>query len=322
MRIFYCLMILLCPQLNTAQVVLKTGDIVPDVKFTKLVNAATGSASLHKFKSKLLLLDFWMTTCIPCLQEIPTLDSMQKAHPRDLAVLLVSSARSDNELRLANAMKRIYKNSGIRVALPVVLGDTLLNNLFAHTYVPHYAWLDSNFKVVAITGDDEATPKKIEAWLQGKQAQFIGNQAKNSFDPSAPLFINGNGGNGEQLVFRSTLSGHIREMASLTQVTRDSSGMVTRMLLTNQSMLALLQRAYHYFNYPAHIRWPEGEEALLNPRNKPKEWFLTNSYTYELICPPMDYDSARVLMQQDLRRFFNYQAQVQQDSLIIQHLPK
>jgi len=322
MRIIYCLMISLCPQLIAAQAVLKPDDVVPDVKFANLVNATAGSTSLYKFKSKLLLLDFWMTTCIPCLEEIPSLDSMQKTHPRDLVVLLVSSAKSDNEQRLAAAMERIYKNKGIRVGLPVILGDTLLNNLFAHSYVPHYAWLDSSFKVVAITGDDEATPQQIEAWLQGKPVRFIGNQSKNSFDALAPLFINGNGGNGGQLVFRSTLSGHIREIASITQVTRDSSGMVTRMLLTNQSLLSLLQRAYHYFNYPARIRWPAGEEALLNPRGKPKEWFLVNSYTYELICPPMDYDSARALMQQDLRRFFNYQAQVKQDSLIIQHLPK
>jgi thiol-disulfide isomerase/thioredoxin len=181
MRVIYCLMILLCPKLSAAQTALKTGDVVPDVKFTKLVNGLANASSLHKFKSKLLLLDFWMTTCIPCVEEIPVWDSMQKAYPGDLAVLLVSSAKSDNEQRLSATMERIHKNKAVRVSLPVILGDTLLNKLFPHSYVPHYAWLDSSFKVVAITGDDEATPGQVEAWLQGKPLRFLGNQAREQF---------------------------------------------------------------------------------------------------------------------------------------------
>lgn len=46
-------------------------------------------------RGQLVLLHFWGTGCIHCLKEVPALDALQQAHPRQLAVLHVCTDEDD-----------------------------------------------------------------------------------------------------------------------------------------------------------------------------------------------------------------------------------
>ena len=68
--------------------VVKAGDSAPDFSI-RAENGKTVTA--REFGGKLLLLNFWATWCQPCVQEIPSLDALQKElGPKGLVVLGVS----------------------------------------------------------------------------------------------------------------------------------------------------------------------------------------------------------------------------------------
>ena len=59
----------------------------------RLENPVTGkSISLSEYRGRWVLLNFWATWCAPCLEEIPSLDSLvEKIPEQSLVVLAVSS---------------------------------------------------------------------------------------------------------------------------------------------------------------------------------------------------------------------------------------
>jgi cytochrome c biogenesis protein CcmG/thiol:disulfide interchange protein DsbE len=68
--------------------VVKAGDRAPDFSI-KAENGKTISA--HDFGGKLLILNFWATWCEPCVQEVPSLDLLQRQlASKGLVVLGVS----------------------------------------------------------------------------------------------------------------------------------------------------------------------------------------------------------------------------------------
>src|SRR5580658_6436947 len=68
--------------------VVKAGDRAPDFSI-KADNGKTVTA--RDFGGKLLILNFWATWCQPCVQEVPSLDLLQRQlGPKGLVVLGVS----------------------------------------------------------------------------------------------------------------------------------------------------------------------------------------------------------------------------------------
>ena len=76
MRLIYCLLILLCPYINKAQIspmqALTIGDAMPGIVCNNVLNYPGTSIGLSSFKGKLMILDFMLTTCSSCLQKITT----------------------------------------------------------------------------------------------------------------------------------------------------------------------------------------------------------------------------------------------------------
>ena len=80
----------------------------------------------------------------------------------------------------------------------------MLHRLFPHQGIPHQVWIRDG-RVIAITGGEYATAENIRAALAGTGFQFKAKRAI-SLEKDQPLFINGNGGTGEQLLYQSALS--------------------------------------------------------------------------------------------------------------------
>ncbi len=47
------------------------------------------SADLSKLRGKTVILNFWASTCIPCIEEIPSLEDLQQQRP-DISVIAIS----------------------------------------------------------------------------------------------------------------------------------------------------------------------------------------------------------------------------------------
>jgi len=71
--------------------------------------------SLHQWRGKVIVLNFWATWCPPCREEIPLFISLQKKHPAD--DLQVIGVAIDN---LTAVM--VYRQS-VRINYPILIGE-------------------------------------------------------------------------------------------------------------------------------------------------------------------------------------------------------
>jgi peroxiredoxin len=69
------------------------GSAAPD--FT--VKDSDKTVSLHDYKGKIVVLNFWTTWCAPCIEEMPSLAQLQHKLGPNAVVLAVSTDKSDTD---------------------------------------------------------------------------------------------------------------------------------------------------------------------------------------------------------------------------------
>lgn len=92
--------------------IIREGDVAPDFSLTSLQGKPV---SLSSFRGRVVMVHFWATWCPPCVEEMPTLESLARTFAdRDFDILAVS-VDEGGEVAVAPFMK---KN---RLSLPVLL---------------------------------------------------------------------------------------------------------------------------------------------------------------------------------------------------------
>ena len=259
---------------------------MPDIAFSNIINYKTQSASLSSFKGRLLILDFWATWCTSCLRHFPQLDSLPQQYNTEVQVLLVNATNTgDDEKKIQAFFEKRKAPNGKRYALPTVIYDTILTRLFPHKLIPHYIWLDSSRKVVAITSAEELTAANIKAFLGGSLDNLPLKKDALDFNRHLPLLVNGNGGGEAALLFRSLLTTYLEGLPSGggSSLTEDSARM--RIWYTNRSILALYQSALgRAINNRLVLEVPN-PASLLKPSANKAEWIKQHTFCYELTLP-------------------------------------
>ena len=75
---------------------------VPDVQLT-LLNHTGAPASLSNYTGKLVILDFWATTCAACIKALPELQAVQQQFADSIQILAVTY---EDAATVAKAMQR------------------------------------------------------------------------------------------------------------------------------------------------------------------------------------------------------------------------
>src|SRR5690349_23039900 len=94
-----------------------------------LVDTAGKPQRLADFKGRWVVLNFWATWCVPCIQEIPEIAAFRKAHPgvvvlgvaedaRDAAKVKQFAAKIGHDYPLVLADDAVEKQLGTPTALP------------------------------------------------------------------------------------------------------------------------------------------------------------------------------------------------------------
>jgi thiol-disulfide isomerase/thioredoxin len=246
-RILVCLL-LLCSffwdlaqnkAINKGVGVLGLGGRVPEMVMNGVVNYPVKSLRLSAFRDKLLIVDFWATSCGACIALIPHLEALQQQHKASLKIVLASY---ENQVRILNFLKA---RPDIKVKdLPIIAGDTLLQRLFPHQYIPHVVWIYKGAFIRA-TGAEFVTEKNIATILRGRI--FTSNQKTDllNFNYRKPLFpVSANSRLGKTRPFYTTaFSGFISGLPLGAGMVTDTLRHNSRYYVINHSIVQLYSLA-------------------------------------------------------------------------------
>jgi thiol-disulfide isomerase/thioredoxin len=94
--------------------------VAPDFTRTDLAGKAL---SLHRYRGKVVLLNFWATWCGPCLMEIPTFEAWQNTYGA-AGLQIVGVSMDDDSAPVKRAYEKYHMN------YPVAMGDAQLAESF------------------------------------------------------------------------------------------------------------------------------------------------------------------------------------------------
>lgn len=166
-------MALLCLNFARGQHIqtLKIGDKLPEVLWSQTFTTINGEGShgtvrLGDYRGELIILDFWATWCGGCIRSFPKIDSIQNAFPKDLRFFLVNSAETtDSEKKISEVIQRMERSLNARFTPMIIIGDTVLTQLFQVRTLPHCVWIDKNGVIVRIGNSQDMTIKKVGSIL-------------------------------------------------------------------------------------------------------------------------------------------------------------
>lgn len=292
---------------------LAIGDKVPDISLGTIINYKEKTASFSDFAGKLLILDFWATYCGPCVKDLPKLYSLQKLFGGKIQIMPVTA---ESITKVEAWLNKIGLN------IQTVVLDSRLSILFPHGLIPHEVWIDENGKVVAITSDTAVTESNINKYLNHQKVVF--NEKMDqiyNFDRSKPLFVAGNGGTGDDFIYRSILTGYTEGIGGFINM-QSKKKLVKSISLGNVTALMMYYEVYtmHRHIGAVNIRnviIEHGDTSFILDSNYSKSgpWSYTvqDKYCYNLILPDFVPDTLffRNYMLDDLNRFFHLKGRIE-----------
>jgi thiol-disulfide isomerase/thioredoxin len=149
---------------------LHIGDTVPNIKFQP-INSGGQSFNLYDYKGKLIILDFWTTWCGICKRGFLKGDTLTRLFGDKLEIILVNSKnRTENpdSREDLDSFYSMWMEKFPKFSLRFAIEDSIAYSLFPNIAVPHYAWIDSNMRVIAITSISVVTEGNIKKYLLGE----------------------------------------------------------------------------------------------------------------------------------------------------------
>lgn len=308
----HCLLAILLPAMNAfAQSPpenirpLEIGDTVPDIVLTNVTNYTSPTINLSTLKGKLVILDFWASYCSSCIDMFPKINHLQEIFKDQVQVILVNAYKNDDPEKIASIFEKLKSRTGQPVTLPSSALQLSITSYFPHKYVPHYAWIDKNGKLVAMTTQFEVTKENIKSIIDGKNISLHLKKDQFDFNRNKPLLVDGNGGEGNEFLYRSLLTPFIEGIGNATGTQRNEENKIIRYYKHNTHALMLLREVYREkMDFPAN-------RILIEARNPERFQYAgensasyENQYCYEIIAPPSSWEELKINVQEDLNRMF------------------
>jgi thiol-disulfide isomerase/thioredoxin len=296
---------------------LSIGDSVPNVSLDHIYSYPGEKAHLKDFNKGCLILEFWNRHCAPCINILPFMEKMGKRYPIKLQILLVNpdSEEEIDEFFSARKAAGLYGSS-----LPACCSDSLLSQMFFHKTDPHFVWINAKGKVYAITGWEEMTEQNIDAFVKGAPSVMaLKTDNETEYDFLKPLFINNNGGNGEEFLAHSMLTSYVPGIPWINGIIGEKKG--SGIVMTNSDIRHLYQFAFDCgayddgrgrFSIPKYLTVMELTDTIpyclsFDSARKPE-----HVYCYELrVAKPLDFQVLKSLMKEDLNRYFHLHAHME-----------
>jgi thiol-disulfide isomerase/thioredoxin len=184
MRNFFivCACLLVC-----SNVFCQTSEFEKKIGNTRLVSVQGNKLQEYDLngqsKGKIVVLEFWETWCMPCIEAMVHLNKLKRAYPNDLLVVCVASES------LPKVINFIPKN---QYPFDFVFdGTRQLASIFPHQGIPHTIIIDKSGKIQSETLPNFFTEKEIDQLLGGSPIDIpqkkIASRGQNNEDASKLL---------------------------------------------------------------------------------------------------------------------------------------
>lgn len=318
----------LCNEMFSQRI--KTGQQVPDMILHKVINNPSGILNLKDYRGKVLVLDFWATWCSPCLAAFAKTEKLVDKLGDKIQILPVTY-QSYQEVE--KTVTRLRRHNGLKMIMPMVIADTLLQGYFPHNALPHYVWINKKGIVVAVTDADAVSEENLNAVAADKQISVAMKvDVKTPYRIEEMLIAQNTTINTKPVKYQSAITTYIEGLPSSYTVFPVDSVNGHRVVATNARIPTLYKIAYgnlvgHYFP-ESSILLEMQDTTCCNSSlyGMPYlEWLSGRAFCYELIVPNYMLGQQAAIMQADLKRFFpNYSAKVEQRfrrAFVLESLP-
>jgi thiol-disulfide isomerase/thioredoxin len=288
---------------------LSVGDEMPDVFLEHFFNDTSKRIQFSSLKGKLVILDFWNTSCLSCIKAMPKMDSLQKEFKDKIKIILVTKNTTSEVARLFSKIK-IAKPD-----LPIIVSDQFLYKYFPHTTVPHHVWIDSNGIVKFITDGYNTTAENVGSFLNGNSISLHLKDESTNFDEYQPFLSEDNGRLIKNILNYSVITNRIDEYGGNTAfVMHDTLNQQTGLKIINATILSMYKIAFgksinenKWFNNRVILEvMNKGNFFYPLDNSRKDEWKSKNLYGYESRITNDKKGELFSHMIQDLNRFFPY----------------
>ncbi len=283
---------------------LTVGDEVPDFTFKNIFNSSNAQIKLSDLRGKLVILDFWGVFCIPCIEEFPKLDSLQKMFGKEIQIITVNPLDRDSIRRFFKSHSKVYLPS-----LPFITSDTVLQKIFPHQGNPYIVWIGKDGKM--LLDDVPVTQPNIEAILSNKTMK-VPEAVKNNYIES--LFD-------KRWSDDMVYSSYIYKGADLglklekSKIGQSFSEGGTVMFLYQRAWEGLTSGKYGFFRPGRTVIQTKDSTKYFEPKNlndyDKQVWLRDNLYWYQSSVPNDKPYNLYELMKEDLNRAFHLNAGIE-----------
>ncbi|PWK72901.1 thiol-disulfide isomerase/thioredoxin [Mucilaginibacter oryzae] len=280
------------PQGKTPPAALQSGDKLPQTAAFKALNNGGKALHLDAFQGKLLIIDFWATSCSGCIQGMPRIDSLQKVFGHEVAIIPVTYEKAEAVTRF-QASNAFLKKAGVSTFRTVV-EDKVLHQLFPHRLLPHEAWISKDGVVLGFTDGTDVTAANIRKVLAGGPLPVPEKRDVLDYDKSKLLMVNGNGAPDSAFSYRSIFSGEIRGINSGLELEKDTLNHVVHVRATNVDARYLYILAFKQLRFV--------------PRSQVDISLRPGLFCYEMTMPLAPAAMVREAVHHDLDRFLGVHA--------------
>ncbi|HEV2664661.1 MAG TPA: redoxin family protein [Blastocatellia bacterium] len=241
---------------------LKPGDVAPEIKLAKLLQAATGQATDWKsLKGTIVVLEFWATWCSPCMPAITHLNELADKF-KDQPIQFIAITDEDDGAMLTQFLKQKPIHGWVGIDPGAVVFKA-----YGVGGRPHTVLVDQNGKVAAITEARNITAATLNDLLAGKQIALplkidvledMAWDKKEATDKNEPLF---------QVIIKTSNATFSRIEPQPGRVTADGAQL---MVLICWAYETPIYRVFSHLpastqQYKMSVVAPPGRQDLLHP---------------------------------------------------------
>jgi len=282
-------------------------QLCPEFVFDTLLNAQKEKLALSDFKGKFVIVNFWGTFCVPCINDIPKIEQFQKRYGDTLQILMVAVDGLERAKQFYETRKKGNK--------PMTLSCAINRNFVKYFQVKEvstYVWIDEQGYIKGITDDSQMTARNVADFVNRKPMHIrqLDTDKRVYKDYKKYLLPVANEIDSSSVMYSSTCTKYLQGFNSTYTILARGR---TKVSVTNMAIQNLYQVAFGdtsgAFKYNRTVLECAHPEKMTPPKGADFGiWKLDNTYCYELKVPAEKQASIYKIMQDDLKRIFGYQA--------------